>query len=287
MRILKLLIKKITSHPRFRMLIGWVLTDYIKLVYKTGRWEFVGYDNIETYFTDNKPMITSAWHGRLMMMPYAWKDNENLHVLVSMHRDGQLIGDILKEFDMKIIDGSTSRGGARAVRKIIKLLREGFSIGLTPDGPRGPRMRMGNSLLYFARTSGAPVIPVAFSAKWAFQLKSWDSFLFVLPFTKGVFVIGEPMEVPKWTDDEEMERLRGVFEERMNFITAEADRKMGRKPTKPADFPLMSDEAKNNRDKQNQSVSDGGIADDTDVADVTTGEQTEIEGDEKRNEEAE
>lgn len=256
MRILKPLIKKITHHPRFRMMVSWIFADYIRFVYKTGRWKYIGYDNMEQFLNEDKPIIASVWHGRLMMMPYAWTGKENLNVLVSMHRDGQLIGDILKEFNMKTIEGSTSRGGARAVRKILKLLREGSSIGLTPDGPRGPRMRMGNSLLYFARTSDAPIIPVAFSAKWAKQFNSWDNFLFVFPFSKGIFIIGEPMEVPKWTDDIEMERLRETFEKRMNFLTAEADRAIGRKPTVPAEYPLMSSEAKKVQAQKDKAIVD-------------------------------
>ncbi len=113
---------------------------------------------------------------------------------------------------------------------MLQALKAGESVGITPDGPRGPRMRVGpGGVVTLSRLAGVPVVPVSFSAKRAFWLKSWDRFLVAWPFGRGVFVWGEPISVPKIADAATLEEHRQAIEQALNVATAEADRRMGTK----------------------------------------------------------
>ena len=78
------------------------------------------------------------WHGRLLMMPHVWRAGVPMNMLISQHRDGRLIADTIAHFGLGSVAGSSSKGGAAAVRQIVKAIRAGEYAGVTPDGPRGP-----------------------------------------------------------------------------------------------------------------------------------------------------
>jgi lysophospholipid acyltransferase (LPLAT)-like uncharacterized protein len=117
------------------------------------------------------------------------------------------------------------------------LLDRGESIGITPDGPRGPRMRAKAGAIKAAQLSGAPVLPVSGAVGRRRILGSWDSFCLALPFSRGVIQWGEPIQVPRQASDAEMERLRLLLEDRLNGLTAEADRHFGHTAIAPAAAP--------------------------------------------------
>ncbi len=227
MRILKTL----AAQAWFRAILGWLIASYVRLVWWTGRWTVEGAADHIAAWQAGRPFIACTWHGRLLMAPYAWRRGVPIQMLISAHRDGRIIAAAMGRFSMGTHSGSTKRGGAEALRGMLRTLRSGTSIGLTPDGPRGPRMRATLGVVTVARLSGAAIIPVTFSSSRRRVLGSWDRFILALPFGRGVVVWGEAIEVPR-DGDEEAYRQR--VEDALNAVTAAADRHCGQMLVEPA-----------------------------------------------------
>lgn len=233
-------VKKILQSSITMAIVCFVAALYIRLVRYTGSWHIEGEAIPESFRESGKPFILAFWHGRLLMMPYCWRRTDLVNMLISGHRDGRLISQTVKHFDIVSVVGSATRGGAQATRHLIRLLRDGGIVGITPDGPRGPRMRVGEGTVALARLAGAPVVPATFAASRRRIVRSWDRFILALPFSRGVFLWGEPIEVPRDADGEALERKRLELEEAMNGLTARADAMMGHASIEP-DPPLSAD----------------------------------------------
>ena len=189
-------------------------------------------------WSNNEPFILAFWHGRLLMMPYSWRCEKPVHMLISQHRDGQLIAHIVKHFGIATVSGSSSKGGAVALRALVKILKAGECVGVTPDGPRGPRMRVSDGIISLARLTGAPILPATYSIARGAALRSWDRFLLAAPFSRGIIVWGDPVYIDRDADSEAIEQYRFKLEEQMNAITQEADKNVGREPISPAPTQL-------------------------------------------------
>jgi len=232
-------VKKLLKSDGVRRVLCWLGSLYIRLVHLLSRWRTVRAEIPEAYWRDGTPFILCFWHGRLLMLPYCWNHRHPIHMLISQHRDGQIIARTIAHFGVHTIAGSSSRGGAQALRAMVKSLKAGECIGITPDGPRGPRMRASEGVVSVARLAGVPIIPVAFSTSRGRLLRSWDRFMVAWPFGRSVVVWGDPIEVPRNADATELERLRSHVEVSLNAITEEADHLVGRTPVEPA--PVADD----------------------------------------------
>jgi len=208
--------------------------QYIRLVHATGSWQVFGDETIRKLRREGQPFIVSLWHGRILMMPYTWIRGEQIHLLISQHRDGQLIAKVISYFGIGSIMGSTSKGGASALRGMLKALKEGECVGITPDGPRGPRMRASDGIISLARMAEVPIFPATYSVARGRVLGSWDRFLVAAPFSQGVFIWGEPLYVDRDADANDIEAARAELEKRMNAITHDADEHVGRTPVTAA-----------------------------------------------------
>ncbi len=228
------LLKAILKTDGVRRALCWIGAQYIRFVHATGRWRVVGDEPARRLWDDGKPFILCFWHGRLLMMPYCWDRAKTIHMLISQHRDGRLIADTVAHFGIRTAAGSSSRGGAGALRAMLKALKAGEYVGITPDGPRGPRMRASDGIVNVARMAGVPIIPATFGISSGRVLGSWDRFLVAWPFARGVIVWGEPIDVARDVDDEALEAARIRVEEALNAVTAEADRLTGRPPVAAA-----------------------------------------------------
>lgn len=230
-------LKRVLQSETLRRLFCWLASLYIRLAYNTSRWTVVGGDIPKRFWDEGKPFILGFWHGRLLMMPYCWDHRKTIYMLISEHRDGQLIAHTVGHFGIKWAAGSSSRGGAQALRTMVKALKQGDYIGITPDGPRGPRMRASDGVVSVARLSGVPVIPAAFGTTRGRCLSSWDRFLLAWPFGRGVIVWGDPIYVDRKAGSEDLESARRQVEDGLNAVTAEADRLSDRPPVEPAPEP--------------------------------------------------
>jgi len=177
----------------------------------------------DEYRRRGEPAIGAFWHGRLLMMPAGYRGNK-LTILISRHQDGELISRTANYFGFKSIRGSTTRGGFSAMREMLKASRERYDIAITPDGPRGPRYHVQNGIIELARRTGMTIIPLTFSSSRKKLFRSWDRFLFPYPFSRGVFIWGEPVFVPRQINGREFESKRLLLEKRLREITDRADR---------------------------------------------------------------
>ncbi len=205
---------------RWASLLGAVL---LRILYRTIRIVHVGREGVETLWEKGDNIICAFWHGRLLMMPFLYP-GKAAAILISQHRDGEYISRIAERLGFLVIRGSATRGGLRAFRRLVFALRNGSNLAITPDGPKGPPERVKWGVIELAKLSRAPIVPVTFGASKKKVLKSWDSFIVPYPFSRGVFVWGEPLWVSP--DATEAERLmaRDILEDRLKAITKMADR---------------------------------------------------------------
>ena len=140
-------------------------------------------DDLRQLVAANVPIIYSLWHGHLLPLLYHHRD-QGVVVLISEHGDGEIIARIATSLGYRTVRGSTSRGAARALLGLARVVNDGGSLAVTPDGPRGPAKSFAPGVAIVAHRTRAPVIGVGVSATWAWRLKTWDRFLIPLPFAK-------------------------------------------------------------------------------------------------------
>lgn len=218
---MKKIFKKLLASAGFQAFLAWMGYFYIKLVYLTCRWKRINLECIDQYIAEDKPFIICFWHGRLAMLPTGWRWKKPFQMLLSSHRDGQLIANVLGHFDIDVISGSTTRGGAKAALGLVKAVRSGVVIGITPDGPKGPAYKVSPGIVTISKLVQADIIPVSYSTSRRKTLKTWDRFHFPLPFGRGVFVVADPIPYP--TSEEDLALCQNKIEESLNEITNKAD----------------------------------------------------------------
>jgi lysophospholipid acyltransferase (LPLAT)-like uncharacterized protein len=199
---------------------------FVRLLRRTMRVEYRNRDVLDRARSTFGAYILVFWHSRFVMMPYAYPDRR-LAVLSSRHRDSRMLGQVLRRFGVENVWGASRSGSAAGLRPLLRKATEGYDLALTPDGPLGPRRRAQPGAIAAARSSGLPLIPLAFSARPARRLRSWDRTLVPYPFARGVFVFGEPMPVAPRADAAERERARRELEAELDRLTDQADRRVG------------------------------------------------------------
>lgn len=234
--------KRVRWHdrPRVRRALAALIASYIRIIDRTGRWTLTYPPATAALLREGQPFIAAFWHGRLLMMYPAWrrlldklgdKQQRQLYVISSSHGDGQLIQLAVNRFGLKTLWGSSRRGGARVLREAKHVLDEGNVIVMTPDGPRGPRMRAHSGIAYLAGRCGVPVVPMTFATHRQRTLKSWDRFMLVWPFAGGRLAFGEPV-FPQVDEDTESCRMR--IEQQMTAFALDVDQAEGLEPIQPA-----------------------------------------------------
>jgi lysophospholipid acyltransferase (LPLAT)-like uncharacterized protein len=160
----------------------------------TWRYRVIGGETIESLRARGTPFIFSLWHGQLL--PLIWHHrNQSVAILVSEHRDGELIARLASSIGYRLIRGSTTRGGERALLALVKELRAGKEVAVTPDGPKGPARSYAAGALVAAQRSGAPIVPIAAHADRAWHLASWDDFMIPKPFARVTVAYGPATRV--------------------------------------------------------------------------------------------
>ena len=155
---------------RFTPFVSSVIYWLLKLTAWTMRFERVNFDFYHRRLKEGANSIFAFWHGRLAMMPFAYS-GRGVVILVSQHRDGELISRVVERFGIESVRGSSTRGWLGGMKGLLRAIREGKDVAITPDGPRGPCMKVQMGVLQVARKTGLPIIPVAFSASKKKSLK--------------------------------------------------------------------------------------------------------------------
>ncbi len=159
-----------------------------------------------------EPRIYAIWHNRLLLIPVLVPRRRRRQVafLASRSRDGGYIADLLQSFGMPAVRGSSSKGGAAALRQLANMLAEGFCVSATPDGPRGPRYEVQDGILWLAAQSGYAIVPVAINSPHHKELRGWDRTQLPRPFSTIELETGDPIyiEGPLDAENLEIERAR-------------------------------------------------------------------------------
>ena len=200
----------------------------VRLLGPTLRLRAEGVEAMTPSWRAARPLIYCVWHGRILMVPWLNARLRRSHgaravsVLASRSRDGGLLGDYVRRFGLDVVRGSSSRGGAGALRTLVTAVRAGRDVALAPDGPRGPRGQLGSGVVALAALTGAPVVPLGFAARPAWRLATWDEF--PSPFARAALVFGAMTSIAR---DADHDRARKEIQRSLDEATAAADRLVG------------------------------------------------------------
>jgi lysophospholipid acyltransferase (LPLAT)-like uncharacterized protein len=193
------------------------------------RIKVIGKETAYDLIKEHGRIIVPIWHQRLFSaLAYARRYREfRPIVMISQSRDGEFIADIAQRLGLVPVRGSSSKGGAEALKTIVRKLKENPAVGHIVDGPRGPKGKVKPGLIRMAQLSGAVVLPLILSVDKAWIARSWDRFLIPKPFSRVTVQWEEPFFVPRKADPEEFDAIRRQIEERLFQAHAKADLKSG------------------------------------------------------------
>ena len=213
--------KKLLKHFIVQQLLALIAFIYIVFVKITSNIKYENIDSPTKYWKNKKPFILAFWHGQLMTFSYTWKINKKLNILASSHSDGRFGASIARYFKVNNIPISSDSNNL-SLRPIFKILNSNNYIAITPDGPRGPKEKVSEGIIKIAKISKVPIIPVGFGSSKNFCLKSWDSFLITLPFSKCRIVWGDSITIPENLEDQEIATYKKIIEEKINECVKKA-----------------------------------------------------------------
>ena len=206
---------------------GRLAGNYIRLVKRSS--SVVTYpDDTQALLHAEYPYILAIWHGQFMLLPPFSPPDLPISNMVALHKDGEIIAEALKSFDMELVRGGGAagrrrdRGGAKAFREALRLLQEGRAIAMTADVPPGPARTAGIGIVKLAARSGRPIIPVATASSRYWALDTWSRMTINLPFSRISATHGDPIYVSADATDEELERSRQKVEDALNQATQRA-----------------------------------------------------------------
>jgi lysophospholipid acyltransferase (LPLAT)-like uncharacterized protein len=219
--------------------VQWVfaafLAAWMALVRGTSRWTIVGEEHARPVWTSGKGVVWCYWHSRIMGAHSIWpKDVQQMLMLISLSPDGVFVARAAELVGRTVVRGSSSKkkadgetedkGALQAFRHMVSHASKGGCVGMTPDGPRGPRMRAQIGAVRVAKIAKVPLLPSAFAVKGAGYAKSWDRFHLPPLFSRGVIVYRPAIDVPARADEAAMEAVRLQLEHELTVAMQEADR---------------------------------------------------------------
>lgn len=221
--------RRLTPGRMFAYRVAVYLGAFIlEVLWRTSRLKVIGLDRLESLLKEQGAVVPVFWHQHLLMCARFMCSNRIEGIkpgfMISPSVDGQAPTMLAELYGAHVVRGSGSYTGVRAVRGVHQaIVKEGISPTITPDGPRGPRFVMKPGAIFTAQISGKAVVPIAYAASPAKLLKTWDKFVFPLPFARLRIAIGEPYFPPKRMSEEEMAAAQKELERRLHqtFKTAE------------------------------------------------------------------
>ena len=202
---MKLLLKKL-SRTLALIIVPLLGSLLIRLLYITNKKNFHAPKDI-----GDKPIIMACWHGELLMIPYAYtifRKNPHVKLLISEHFDGNLIAKTLIFFKFETIRGSSTRGGAKALIQSIKELKNGYDLGITPDGPKGPRHEVADGIIVMAQKAKVGIVLVEIKPSSYWQVNSWDKFIIPKPFGRIDYYISDLIDISEMDMEEARNKIK-------------------------------------------------------------------------------
>jgi lysophospholipid acyltransferase (LPLAT)-like uncharacterized protein len=169
----------------------------------------------------NEHMVFSFWHEFIGVILPRWGYTP-LSILASQHRDGEWVSQTALSLGLRIVRGSSTRGGASAIRRLKQQCTE-TSLAITPDGPRGPRRKMAIGPVFMASRLGLPLVTLGIGVNDAWRLKTWDQFVIPKPLSRVRIIFGPKIFVPPKAKREELESIRQSAENLMNELSDQAE----------------------------------------------------------------
>lgn len=191
----------------------------LETLWRTCRLSFVGLDRLATLVREQGAVVPVFWHQHLLMCARFVVDARSglkAGFMISPSVDGQAPSMLAALYGAHVVRGSGSYTGVRAVRGVYQaIVKDGISPGITPDGPRGPRFKFKPGAIFTAQITRKAVVPIAYAAKPAWVLRTWDKFVIPPPFAKVCIAIGEPYFPAEKLSDEQMAQAQRELERRM------------------------------------------------------------------------
>ena len=206
--------------PVLLLLAGLIAPILLRVIGSTWRFRIIGSWRHRRARRDGQKVIMACWHQAQLPFIYTHR-GQGIRVLVSYHADGELLARLLEGLGYRTVRGSTTRGGASALKGLVRLARAGHDLAITPDGPRGPRYKVQPGVITLARLTGLPILRGAWAASRVWEFRSWDRFRIPKPFARIVAIHGGPYRVPRDLSEEEEEACRQELEK---DLRAETDR---------------------------------------------------------------
>lgn len=167
-------------------------------------------------------VIYAFWHGRMLGLAFTHRFR-GVHILISQHRDGELIARVVERLGYRTVRGSTTHGGTEGLFQMADKAKDG-DLAITPDGPKGPAFHFQMGAVTLAQRTGCPIVPISCSAKRRKVMRSWDGFIVPFPFTTLFVVHGDPIWVDRGSDEASLEAKRQEAETALRGVTALADK---------------------------------------------------------------
>lgn len=181
-------------------LLPFIGSLLIRVIYHTNKKRFHIPQNIPS-----ESIIVAFWHGDLLLQPYIYykiRKTPKINVMISDHFDGKIIAKTMEFFHLNTIHGSSTRGSTKVLIQAIKSLKDGYDIGITPDGPKGPRHEVADGIVAMAQKTKTKIMAFSVVPKSYWQLKSWDKFVIPKPFGEIDFYASEPFSVDEMSLEE-------------------------------------------------------------------------------------
>lgn len=205
-----------------------ILRALIRLLTLTYRIEHVvGTKNIDPFIAENTLCAPCYWHqhhvvGSTLVRSWVQRGFKACF-LVSGSVDGDVPSRIARSWGAEVIRGSANQSGALALRDMQRMMKKGFSIITTADGPRGPKYEFKIGAILMARIAGVPIIPIGCAVDRAWYLNRWDDFMIPKPFARIAIAIGEPYALPASTPLDELEPHRLLVQERVMSLMTDSE----------------------------------------------------------------
>jgi lysophospholipid acyltransferase (LPLAT)-like uncharacterized protein len=213
--------KKLLKNIIIQQILGFLAAFYILFVKKTSKITIMNHEIPSQYWNSNKPFILAFWHNQLMTISFAWSIKNKINILASGHSDGRFGAIIGNYFNLNNIPTSDKNKNI-SLRPIFQIIKSNNYLGITPDGPRGPKEKVSEGIIKIAKSTQTPIIPIGFWSSKNFFLNSWDSFLITLPFSKCNFTWGDALLIPKDLDEKEVIKYQEILEKKIKKCIIEA-----------------------------------------------------------------
>ncbi len=252
------MLKSVLRSAPVQTVLGWLLGGYMALVKRSTRWTLLGEETVAPFWRSREGVIGAFWHSRVLLAPACWPDDaQRVSIVISRSPDGEFIARGARLVGLNVIRGSArnkkktkAKGGLTAMRQMQERLAAGDCMAITPDGPRGPRMRANLGAIRLAQATQKPTLAMAITTSRRHVLNTWDRFILPMPFGRGVIAWEGPLPPPPPdADAAQLEAARLRLENALNTANRKAETAAGvpvitpDAPDAPARAPTPSDQA--------------------------------------------